>query len=339
MAKLFESFQLKDLALKNRVVMSPMCQYSADKDGHINDWHIINYGSRAIGGTGLIVMEASGVEARGRISNADVGLYDDTHIEGIERIVQFCHKYNAKVGIQLAHAGRKAEMPDVTSVAPSAIAFSDRYKQPIAATKEDIAQIVIAFAQAAKRALAAGMDMLEIHAAHGYLIHQFLSPYSNHRTDEYGGSFENRVRLAVEIIRKVKSVMPDGMPLFMRVSAVEYTDEGYSFEEMIEMCDVFKREGVDVIDVSSGGNVPTAPAVYPGYQVKYAEGIRKALQIPVMAVGMLDQPKLAEAVLQDERADLIAIARGMLRNPNWTKQAAIELGVDLELPGVYRRAF
>jgi NADPH2 dehydrogenase len=339
MAKLFSPFRLKNLELKNRVVMSPMCQYAAEADGCANNWHLVHYGSRAVGGAGMICVEASAVEARGRISERDLGLYDDRHVEGLERIVQFSHANGAKVGIQLAHAGRKADLQGERIVAPSAIRFSDHYQQPAALTLDEIGEVVRAFGRAAQRAVAAGMDMLEIHAAHGYLIHQFLSPYSNHRTDPYGGSFENRVRFAVDVIREVRRNMPEGMPLFIRVSAVEYVENGYSFEEMIEMCRVFQREGVDLIDVSSGGNVPVAPHVYPGYQVKYAEGIRNALRIPVMAVGLLEEPKLAESVLQDERADLIAIGRGMLRNPLWTKHAAMELGADLELPGVYRRAF
>lgn len=339
MPSLFEGFEIKGLQVKNRIMMSPMCQYQANEDGTIAEWHYIHYGARAVGGVGLIMVEASGVESRGRITNRDVGIYSDDHIPGLKRIVGFCHTYGAKVAIQLAHAGRKSEVADEPNVAPSAIAFSEKYRTPQELTASEIEKIVEAFGQAARRAVEAGFDTVEIHGAHGYLIHEFLSPLSNKRTDEYGGSQANRMRFPLEVIRRVKREIPDHMPLFMRVSASEYAAEGYSPEDMTDMVKQFKEEGVDMVDVSSGGNLPVPPTHYPGYQVGFAEQIRNTIDMPVIAVGRLESAQLAEEVVRNQRADLVAVGRGLLRDPHWVKSAAVSLGVDLEMPGVYRMGY
>ncbi|ASS75876.1 NADPH dehydrogenase NamA [Tumebacillus algifaecis] len=339
MAGLFDSFTLKGLELKNRIMMSPMCQYQAKDDGTVTDWHFVHYGARAIGGVGLVMVEAAGVEARGRISTADVGIYSDDHIPGLARIVEFCKLHGAKTAIQLAHAGTKAETPE-PNVAPSAFTHFDNYKTPQELTIAEIAEIVEAFKQAAIRAQKAGFDTVELHGAHGYLINQFLSPLTNKRTDEYGGSFENRVRFPLQVIRAVKEVLPADMPLLMRVSASEYSEDGYSMAEMIEMVKLFKEAGVDLVDVSSGGSLPLPPpAIYPGYQLQYAEEIKKGADIPTIAVGLLHHPQLMEEAIQNGRADLIAVGRELLRNPHFAKTAAIALGAQLELPNVYKRAF
>lgn len=339
MAGLFDSYTLKGLTLKNRVMMSPMCQYCANEDGTITDFHLVHYGQRAIGGVGLIMVEAAGVEARGRISTGDVGIYSDDHIPALKRLVDFCKQYGAKMAIQLAHAGTKAETSE-PNVAPSAVTKFDRYGTPTALSKEEIKIVVEAFKQAAVRSVKAGFDTVELHGAHGYLIHQFLSPITNKRTDEYGGSLENRVRFAVEVITAVKEVLPADMPLLMRVSAEEYSEEGYNLQEMVEMVKHFKAAGVDMVDCSSGGNLPIAPpSIYPGYQAQFADTIKREADIPTIAVGILENPALAEEVIRNNRADIVAIARGLLRNPHWAKQAAIELKAELELPGSYKRAW
>lgn len=339
MPSLFESYTIKGLQVKNRIMMSPMCQYLANEDGTITDWHLMHYGARAAGGVGLIMVEASGVENRGRITSRDLGIYSDDHIPGLRRIVDFCHTFGAKAGIQLAHAGRKSEVQEEQNVAPSAIPFSEKYRTPHELTADEIQKIVEAFGQAARRAVAAGFDTVEIHGAHGYLIHEFLSPYSNRRTDEYGGSQANRMRFALEVIRSVKREIPEDMPLLMRVSASEYEAAGYSPDDMAEMVKQFKEAGVDMMDVSSGGNYPIPPTHYPGYQVKFADSIRKAAELPVIAVGRLDSPQLAEEVIRNQRADLVAVGRALLRDPHWAKSAAVALGIELEMPGVYKMGY
>jgi NADPH2 dehydrogenase len=339
MAGLFDSYQLKGLTLKNRIMMSPMCQYVANTDGTVTDWHHVHYGARAIGGVGLIVLEASAVEARGRISKNDIGIWSDDHIAGLKRIVDFGHQYGAKMGIQLAHAGVKAET-DEPNVAPSALTHFPRYQVPQELSAAEIQAIVEKFKASAARAVQAGFDTIELHGAHGYLIEEFLSPLTNKRTDQYGGSFENRIRFALDVIRAVKSVIPDEMPLLMRVSASEYSEESYSLDEMVEMVKAFQAAGVDMIDCSSGGALPVAPpAIYPGYQVPFSEAIKHGAGIPTIAVGLLDHPALAEDVVRNGRADLVAIARGLLRNPHWAKVAALELKAELELPASYARAY
>ena len=341
MAHLFTQFELKGLKLKNRIVMAPMCQYSVDaKDGKPNDWHFTHYTSRAIGGVGLVLMEMTDVHPDGRISDYDLGIWSDEQVPAFQRIIDSVHAHGAKIGIQIAHAGRKAEDAAVP-VAPSPIRFEgDRYKQPKELTTDEVKRLVEEFALGARRAVKAGVDTIELHGAHGYLIHQFQSPYTNRRKDVYG---DDLARFGSEVIQAVKSEMPSDMPLLIRVSAVEYVDEGYGLEHIIEVSRRYQAAGVDMFHVSSGGEGrPGArrPGNYPGYQVPFARAIKNALSVPVIAVGMLEDPYLAESVIGNEDADLVAIARGLLRDPYWAIHAAQTLGVKLEdLPRPYARAF
>ncbi len=340
MTFLFQPYQMKDLTLRNRIVMSPMCMYSADEKGHVQDWHMVHYPTRAVGGVGLVVLEATAVESRGRISDHDLGIWSDEHLPGLERLVQQIHQHGAKAGIQLAHAGRKGRLKRDKIVAPSAIAFDGSYEVPEALTKEGIDQVVNAFRAGARRALEVGMDVVEIHGAHGYLLNQFLSPLSNHRTDEYGGSFEGRVRLLREVIRAVREVWPEEKPLFLRLSCEDYAEGGLHIEDHVEIARIAKAEGVDLIDCSSGGILPIPPSkVGPGYQVPYAERIRREVGIATGAVGLITEAEQAEEILLNGRADLVFLARELLRNPYWPLQAARKLGVDIDYwPAQYARA-
>ncbi|NQX62739.1 NADH:flavin oxidoreductase/NADH oxidase [Paenibacillus qinlingensis] len=340
MDHLFTPFKIKGLELKNRVVMPPMCQYAVgNKDGIVNDWHYHHYVSRAIGGASLIIIEMTDVEPDGRITDFDLGLWSDEQIAPLKRIIDAVHQYGAKVGIQIAHAGRKAEDANVP-VAPSAIPFDDKSKTPRALTSDETKQIVEKFRSAAERAIKAGVDTIEIHGAHGYLIHQFQSSYTNKRTDEYG---QDLTLFGQQVIRAVKSIMPEHMPLVMRISAREYVEDGYDLKESIAFSKVYKDAGVDVFHVSSGGEGPILahgrPGTHAAYQVPMAREIRNALNIPVIAVGRLDEPVLANAVIGNEEADLVAVGRGMLRNPYWALQAATVLGKEINIPGVYHMGF
>lgn len=338
MAKLFESIKIKDMELKNRIVMPPMCMYSTDDNGHANDWHYIHYATRAIGGTGLIIVEATAVEKRGRISDRDLGIWDDSHVEGLSKIVGLSKKYGAKIAIQLAHAGRKCEVETENIIAPSPIAYNEKYKTPIEMTKEDIKTVIKAFKEGARRALSAGFDAIEIHAAHGYLINEFLSPLSNKRNDEYGGSLENRTRFLKEIIREVRKVWPENKPLIVRVSAEDYVEEGNHPEDLAEMINLVKEEGVDLIDVSSGAVVPAPIKAYPGYQVKFAEVIKDKTGLPVIAGGLISEPEMAEEIIANNRADLVFLGRELLRNPYWPLQAAKKLRHNIDWPVQYERS-
>jgi len=340
MKHLFDTFQIKGLELKNRVVMPPMCQYAVTKnDGIVNEWHYAHYVSRAIGGAGLIIVEMTDVEPDGRITDKDLGIWSDEHIAPLTRIIDACHQYGAKVGIQIAHAGRKAE-DAVVPVAPSAIAYDEKSKTPRALTTEEVKEMVEKYRLAAERAVKAGFDTIEIHAAHGYLIHQFQSPYTNKRTDEYG---QDLYLFGKEVVQAVKSVMPANMPLIMRVSAIEYVEGGYGIEESMAFSKAYRDAGVDVFHVSSGGEGPILgrgrPGSHAAYQVPMAREIKKALQVPVIAVGGLDETGLANAVIGNEDADLVAVGRGMLRNPYWTLEAATQLGKEIQYPGVYSLGF
>jgi len=314
-----------------------MCQYSVDAgDGRLNEWHYVHYVSRAVGGTGLILVEMTDVDPNGRITKGDSGIWDESHVAPLRRIADQVHRYGARFGVQIAHAGRKATDPHWDVVAPSAIRFSERLPMPRALSTDECRALVDKFAAAARRVVEAGADVVELHGAHGYLLNQFMSPGSNHRSDVYG----DPTRFAVEVIEAVRAEMPAGLPLFMRVSAVEYSPEGYTLEQLVEMVRVFRRAGVDLFDVSSGSNYPTGPErVFPGYQVPYAERIRQAVGVPVMAVGMLEDPLLAESVLAEGRADLVAVGRGHLANPYWANAAALALGEPVQTPWEYDRAF
>ncbi|BCJ87544.1 NADH:flavin oxidoreductase/NADH oxidase [Effusibacillus dendaii] len=324
MPTLLDSFQLKDLQLKNRIVMSPMCQYSVKaKDGKPNDWHFSHYTSRAIGGAGLIIMEMTDVEPDGRITDYDLGIWSDEHIPAFARIIKACQSYGAKVAIQIAHAGRKAEDAD-QPVSCSPIPFSEQFKTPRELTTQEVQDIVGKFEAAFKRAVEAGVNAIEIHAAHGYLIHQFQSPLTNRRKDIYG---EEKSRFGAEVIQAARRAMPESMPLIMRISAVEYNEGGYDLEYALTLAKRYKEAGVDIFHVSSGGEGPIGPShAGPGYQVHLAQAIKESLNIPVIAVGRLEDPHLADQVVREGKADLVAVGRGMLRNPFWANDASLALG-------------
>lgn len=335
---LFEPIKLRNITIKNRIMMSPMCQYSAQEDGMANDWHFVHYVTRAVGGTGLIMLEATGVEARGRITDRDLGIWKDEQIQPLKRIVDECKKYGATIGIQLAHAGRKSEVTDDTPVAPTSMEWNKDYKTPKELSKEEIKDIVNKFKEAALRAEKAGFDIIEIHGAHGYLIHEFLSPLSNKRTDEYGGTTENRTRFLKEVIQAVKEVWPKDKPIFLRVSADDYIEGGINIDEMVRILSLIKDEGIDVIDVSSGGLLNAKIELYPGYQIKYSERIKRELGFKTASVGLITQPELAEDILRSERADIVILGRELLRNPYWALQAARHLRYDIQWPKQYERS-
>ncbi len=338
MSKLFTDYIIKDLKLKNKIVMAPMCMYSSNDDGLVQEWHVIHYASRAIGGVGLIIQEATAVEPRGRITDKDLGIWDDSQIEGLKSIVDICKRHGAKIGIQLGHAGRKCEVDSERIIAPSSIAFSEEYKTPLEMTKEEIKEVIQSFKYAAERCLKIGYDIIEIHGAHGYLINEFLSPLTNERKDEYGGTAENRARFLMEVIREVRKVWPMEKPLMLRVSAEDYVDEGNHPEDLAELINLVKHEGIDIINVSSGGVVSVLPKAYQGYQVKFAEVIKEKTNLPVIAGGLILDPHMAEEILQNNRADLIFIGRQLLRNPYWPLYADQELSNTIMWPRQYERA-
>jgi NADPH2 dehydrogenase len=338
MTSLFTGYKLKHMELKNRIVMAPMCMFCADQDGNPNDWHYIHYTSRAVGGTGLILLEATGVESRGRITDRDLGLWKDEQIAGLKRIVDACHAQGAKVGVQLAHAGRKSEVLTEQSIAPSPIAFSDRYRTPTEMTKEDIDQVKSSFREAARRADMAGFDVIELHGAHGYLISEFLSPLTNQRTDEYGGNEESRSRFLREVLQEVVSVWPKDKPIIVRVSAEDFAEGGNHDHILANMLKLVQNEGIDLVNVSSGGVVNVGVDAYPGYQVGYAETIKKATGLPVVAGGLITSPHMAEEIVQKGQADLIFLGRELLRNPYWPLHAAKELQEEIKWPAPYERS-
>lgn len=336
MAKLFSPYKVKNVELKNRIVMSPMCMYSAKENGFVQPFHITHYGSRAIGQVGLVMIEATAVVPEGRITNNDLGIWSDDHIEGLKQITEEIARYDAKSAIQLAHAGRKSET-DGTIYAPSPIPYNDEYKMPTEMTKENIQETIRAFKEGAIRAKKAGFDIIELHGAHGYLINEFLSPLINKRTDEYGGSLEGRYRFLREIIDEMKEVW-DG-PLFVRISANEYDKEGNTIEDFIQMAKWMKEQGVDLVDVSTGGVVFVGIPTHPGYQVPYSEAIRKGADIATGAVGRITTGIQAEEILRNERADLIFIGRELLRDPYFPLRAANELRAELTIPAPYNRGW
>ncbi len=340
---LFEPFTLRGVTLPNRVVMPPMCQYRATADGEATEWHLVHYGARAVGGAGLIIIEATAVESRGRISVNDLGLWDDRHVEGLARLARFCREQGARVGIQVAHAGRKAFTAakgrgPATPVAPSPIPYAEGWVVPAELGREELDAVVEAFRLAAVRAAAAGFDVLEVHAAHGYLLHEFLSPLANRRADEYGGSLENRLRFPLRVIEAVRRAWPEDRPLFVRISATDYLPGGIDVEEMVAMARAFKEAGADLIHVSSGGVLHADIPVGPGYQVPLAARIRAGAGVPTCAVGLITAPEQAEQVLRCGQADLVALGRELLRHPHWPLYAAHRLGADVPWPEPYRRA-
>ena len=338
MAGLFSSIKIRHMELKNRIVLPPMCMYSSDNSGKANSWHFMHYATRAIGGAGLILLEATGVERAGRISSKDLGIWEDSQIEGLSTIVQEVKKYGAKVGIQLNHAGRKCEAEGANIVAPSAIAFDEKSIIPREMTKEDINSVINSFKEAALRVQKAGFDVIEIHAAHGYLLNQFLSPLSNKRSDEYGGSIENRARMLKEVIEAVREVWPTEKPLIVRISAEDYVEEGNHDVDLANIINIVKSDKVDIINVSSGAVVSTKINVYPGYQIKYAETIKNNTGLCVMAGGLITEASMAEEIVQNNRADLVFMGRELLRNPNWPLMAAKQLGYEVSWPFQYARS-
>ncbi|MBM7569749.1 NADPH dehydrogenase NamA [Aquibacillus albus] len=336
MYKLFSPITFKQVTLKNRIVMSPMCMYSCESEnGTVQPFHITHYESRAAGQVGLVMVEATAVQPEGRISTRDLGIWSDDHIQGLKQISDRVHAHGAKSSIQLAHAGRKAELETIH--APSSIRFNENYQTPKEMTVEDIEETIISFKRGAQRAKEAGFDIIEIHGAHGYLINQFLSPLTNHRNDQYGGSKENRYRLLSEIIDRVKEEW-DG-PIFVRISTNEYNAEGNSLDDITYFAKRMKEQGIDLIDCSSGGVVPATISAYPGYQVPAAEKIKQKVTIATGAVGLITSGIQAEEIIQNNRADLIFVARALLRNPYWSKAAADELGYSLDAPKQYIRGW
>lgn len=352
MSYLFRPLELRSLRLKNRIVVSPMCQYSA-QDGFANDWHLVHLGSRAVGGAALVISEATAVSPEGRISPEDLGLWKDAHIEKLKQITGFIQQQGAYAGIQLAHAGRKAsteapwkgnrQIPAADGgwqpLAPSAIAYRDTDAEPSALDTAGIRNVVADFAAAAGRAVAAGFDVIELHAAHGYLLHQFLSPLSNRREDDYGGSFEHRIRLLLEVTDAVRAEMSSGMPLFVRISGTDWADGGWDIDQSVALAGQLRQHGVDLVDVSSGGlasgvRIP----VGPGYQVPLAAQVKMGSGMPTGAVGLITEAAQAEEILQKGQADVVLLARELLRDPYFPLHAASALGLDAPYPPQYERA-
>ena len=336
-AKLFTPFTIKNTTIKNRIVMAPMCMYSCEaEDGKVTNWHKTHYTSRAVGQVGVIILEATAVTPQGRISSKDLGIWSDEHIEGLKELTDLMKEHGAVTGIQLAHAGRKATV-DGEIIAPSSIPFNEKMKTPKEMTIEEIKETIEAFKQGAIRAKKAGFEVIEIHGAHGYLINEFLSPLTNKRTDEYGGTQENRYRFLREVIEAIKTVWNG--PLFVRISASDYHEEGLTVADYVEMAKWMKEQEIDVIDVSSGAVVPANIHTYPGYQVRFAEKIKEETAIATGAVGLITNGLQAEEILQNERADFIFIARELLRDPYWPRTAAKQLGVSIESPKQYERGW
>lgn len=352
MARLFTPFSIKEVQFRNRIVVSPMCEYSS-VDGFANEWHLVHLGSRAVGGAGLIITEATAVSPEGRISPADLGIWKNAHIEKLKNLVAFLHQQGAVAGVQLAHAGRKAshEAPwkggkQLTkaeggwqTLAPSAIPFSPGEEAPEALSTEGIQKVVADFKAAAQRALQAGFKVIEIHGAHGYLINEFLSPLSNQRTDDYGGSFNNRIRLLLEVITAIQTVWPATLPLFVRLSCTDWAEGGWNEDDTVKLAGILKEKGVDLIDCSTGGLVPGVKIpLGPAYQAPFAEKVKKETGIATGAVGLITTAQQAEEILEQGKADLVIMARELLRDPYFPLHAARQLGHDIAWPVQYERA-
>lgn len=350
---LFEPLAQRSLVLRNRIAVSPMCQYSLP-DGIPGEWHLVHLGSRAVGGASLVITEAAAVSAEGRISPADAGIWNEAQAQAWARIAAFVRAQGAIAGTQLAHAGRKASTAEPWNggnavaveaggwqpVAPSALAFNAAYPMPAALDEAGIAKVIADFRSAAMRSLESGFELVELHAAHGYLLHQFLSPLSNQRTDRWGGSFENRTRLVREVLAALREVWPERLPLWLRISATDWAEGGWDIEQSIELARAVRELGVDLIDVSSGGLVPGVKIpVGPGYQVEFASRIRKEAGIATGAVGLITEPRQAEDIVANGQADMVLLAREELRDPYWPRRAAKELGVEISAPPQYQRAW
>jgi len=347
---LLSPLTIRGVTFRNRIAMSPMCEYSA-QDGFANDWHLVHLGSRAVGGVALIMVEATAVTSEGRISPGDLGIWKDEHIEALERIAKFVHRQGAVAGIQLAHAGRKAscdlawrggaslKSPGQGGwpvVGPSPVPFDEAHPVPVSLDRAGIGAVIDAFEAGARRALKAGFKVLEVHAAHGYLLHEFLSPISNHRNDSYGGSLENRMRLLLQIAERLRGLMPEELALFVRISATDWAEDGWNIEHSVELAKQLKGLGVDLIDVSSGGTVPYARIpVAKGYQVPFARRIREEVDIRTGAVGLITEPRHADEIITGGDANLVFIAREMLREPYWALKAQQALGEEPAWPIQY----
>ena len=352
MPHLFDPWPIRSLTLSNRIVVSPMCEYSS-VEGFINDWHLVHLGSRAVGGAALVLTEATAVAANGRISPQDLGIWDDGHVAGLARCVRFIHTQKALAGIQLAHAGRKgstarpwegggALTPNGGGwqpVGPTSEPFAVNYPTPRPLTTPELEGIVAAFARAARRALDAGFDVIELHAAHGYLIHEFFSPLVNTRTDAYGGSYDSRVRLCLDVVDAVRGVWPERLPLFVRISAIDWKEGGWDLEQAVELARRLRAHGVDLVDCSSGGAVHDQQITAgPGYQVPFAETIRREAGVATGAVGLITRPEQADAIIRNGQADVVLLARELLRDPYWPLHAADTLGQKVPWPPQYLRA-
>lgn len=352
MPGLFDPFVLRGVTFANRVFVSPMCQYSCS-DGLANDWHLVHLGARAVGGAALVMTEATAVMPEGRISPQDLGLWSDAHAAALAPSIRFIRQQGRVAGMQLAHAGRKAStrrpwegqgavMPEAGGwqpVGPDTHRFADNYPVPRPLDAYGLRQVVDAFRQAAQRSRDLGVEVVEVHAAHGYLLHEFMSPLSNTRTDAYGGSFDNRIRLTLEVVDAVRAVWPDRLPMFVRISATDWTDGGWDVEQSVELARRLRERGVDLVDCSSGGNVPHVQIpLAPGYQVPFAERIRREAGVATGAVGLITTATQADAIVREERADAVLLARQLLRDPYWPLGAAHELGVPVEWPAQYLRA-
>ena len=350
---LFTPLKIRDIKFRNRIAVSPMCEYSSH-DGFAGDWHLVHLGSRAVGGAGLVLTEATAVEPQGRITPADLGIWKDEHIDKLAHIAAFIKEQGAVPGIQIAHAGRKAscrvpweggapipaEQGGWQTLAPSPLPFRSGGPVPAELTTAQIDQIVQAFAAATRRALAAGFEVVEIHAAHGYLLHEFYSPLSNQRTDDYGGSLENRIRLTLEVAETVRTILPGHLPLFVRISATDWKEGGWTLDDSVELAESLHSRGVDLIDCSSGGVIPDADVIIgPAYQAPFAERIRQETHALTGAVGLITGPLQADRIIRTTQADIVLLAREMLRDPYWPLRAAQRLNVELKPPVQYLRAF
>ncbi len=351
---LFTPLKIRDIVLPNRIVVSPMCQYSCE-NGFANDWHLVHLGSRAVGGAGLVIAEATAVEDRGRITPGDLGIWTDDHVEALAPITRFIKKHSASVpGIQLAHAGRKASTDAPwrggnplaedegawQPVAPSPLPFAPGHPAPAELSQADLNDITRAFKIAAQRSLEAGFEVVELHAAHGYLLHEFLSPLSNKRSDRYGGSFENRTRFVIEVVKAVRSVWPERLPLFLRISATDWAENGWDPDQSVELARLVQPLGIDLIDCSSGALIPNVKiSPKPGFQVPFAERLRKESGILTGAVGLITEPQQAEEIVRTGQADLVLLARELLRDPYWPLHAAEVLHAKASIPDQYARAF
>jgi 2,4-dienoyl-CoA reductase-like NADH-dependent reductase (Old Yellow Enzyme family) len=349
---LFESLRIRGLEIRNRIMVSPMVQYCA-QDGLPNDWHLVHLGARAIGGAGIVMTGATAVEPIGRITPHDLGLWNDEQVEGFSRITTFMRELGAAPAIQLAHAGRKASTAGPSGggaivppnqggwepVAPSPIPYRPDDPTPRELSLEEITSLIAAFRSAAERAHRAGFEIVEIHAAHGYLLNEFLSPLSNHRTDAYGGGFEKRTKLLLDVVNAVREVWPEELPIFARLSVTEWMEGGWQVDDSIRLAKELYKRGVDLIDCSSGGNsIGQSMAIHPGYQVPLSEAVRRQANIPTAAVGLISDPTMAEEIIANRRADIVALARMMLWNPHWPLHAASALKTEVDLPWQYARS-